>query len=238
MGAVIFNGISSLDYGIQVEQPPDYIFPERDYEIQHIPGRNGDLVLDKGSYKNVERVYKISIGSLKVEHAVLANRISEWLHSASGYARLEDSYEPEYFRLAMYKENGTIENIHRHGGKITVTFDCKPQRFLKSGEEPLLFQSSGLYLQNPTSFRSLPKITVNGSGGGTLRIGEYTVILSEIGGSVTIDCDIQDAYHGPENRNSTISLPNGFPKLWPGEVELSFSGGITFVEVIPRWWTL
>jgi phage-related protein len=41
-----------------------------------------------------------------------------------------------------------------------------------------------------------------------------------------------------ENRNSTITLNNGFPKLVPGENNISFSGGITSVEVIPKWWTL
>ena len=29
-----------------------------------------------------------------------------------------------------------------------------------------------------------------------------------------------------------------FPKLVPGSNTISFSGGITSVEIIPRWWTI
>ena len=50
MGVIIFNGIPSTNYGIHVEKPPVYATPERDYEVVHIPGRNGDLVIDNGSW--------------------------------------------------------------------------------------------------------------------------------------------------------------------------------------------
>ena len=54
----------------------------------------------------------------------------------------------------------------------------------------------------------------------------------------TIDSELQDAYKGTTNCNSLVTLSNGFPKLIKGENEISFSGGITSVEVIPKWWTL
>ena len=237
MGIVIFNGISSEVYGIQVEHPPGYIFPERDYEIQHVPGRNGDVVLDTGSYRNVPRTYDIAVAAVDDNYTLAANSISEWLHSASGYARLEDSYEPEYYRLAMYQEGNTIKNLFHQAGRTTINFNCKPQRFLKYGDTPSIFTGTGI-LRNPTFFKSLPIITVKGSGSGALRIGDFVVQFSAINGTTIVDSEIQDCYFGTTNLNPNVTLSNGFPKLLPGENEISFSGGITSVEVIPKWWTL
>lgn len=238
MGVILFNGKCSADYDILIEHSPNYEFPQKDYEIIHVPGKNGDIVIDKGSYKNINRSYDIAIGSLDKEFILLANKISEWLNSASGYARLEDSYEPEYYRLAVYEESGTIENILGHAGRITINFNCKPQRFLKSGDESIEV-SSGTKLYNQTGFTALPIITVKGNGDGVLRIGNYIATITSIESSITIDSERGDIYKGTANLNSRVTLKDKkFPKLISGDNEISFSGGITSVEVIPKWWTL
>ena len=203
----------------------------------HIPGRNGDLVIDNGSYQNVNRTYDIAVGNVEKDFTELANRIAEWLHSASGYARLEDSYEPEYYRMALFKDEVDIENILQHAGRTTVEFNCKPQRFLKSGEEKITFRKSSV-LRNPTGFSSLPVIMVYGSGQGALRIGDYLVEISNIDEFICLDSDIQDSYKGTANKNPDVVLGTGFPELLPGENSIIWSGGITYVEVVPRWWTL
>ena len=237
MGIVMFNGISSLDYGIQVEHPPEYQAPARDYEVIHVPGRNGDLVIDNGSYQNVNRSYQMAIGDKRKDYTSMANAISEWLHSVSGYARLEDSYEPEYYRMAMFQDEISIENIMQHAGRLTVDFNCKPQRFLKSGEE-IIKISKRTTLYNPTGFNSLPCITVYGSGRGVLSIGQHTITISNINGSIVLDSEIQDVYKGTVNRNADVTLNKSFPEFVTGENSIAWSGGITYVEVIPRWWTL
>lgn len=136
MGELIFGGISSKEIGLEVEHFPDFEIPERDYTVTHVPGRNGDVIWDNGSYKNVSRKYDISIGRFGMDnhqetYEQMAVRVLNWLHQSSGYLRLEDSYEPSYYRLASYKENANLTNILAQGGKATITFDCKPQRFLK-----------------------------------------------------------------------------------------------------------
>lgn len=239
MGVIIFNGLSSADYGIQVWQPPTYTIPERDYDTIHIPGRDGDLVLDKHSYKNTTRKYVVSFGSIdKENYTELANGLSEWLHSCSGYARLEDSYEPEYYRLAMYRESLDIMNAYHKAGQATITFNCKPQRYLKSGERVIKFTESGR-LDNPTSFASRPIIKVYGNGDGVLNIGGYTVTISSIEDYIVIDSELMDAYKDNANCNSRIVLNNkNFPRLTKGRNDISFTGAITAVEVQPKWWTI
>lgn len=237
MGIVIYNGVSSKDYHIEVEHPPGYGIPERDYESVHVPGRNGDVIMYNGAYQNVKREYEISVGSLEKYMPELAVGISEWLFSSDSYAKLEDSYEPEHYRMAICLESTDIENILFHGGRGTVIFNCKPQRFLKVGDKSVRFTASG-HLKNPTGFNALPIVTINGSGEGLVNIGGYVIGITDIGGSITINSEIQDAYSGTLNKNNVVSLGNGFPKLSRGVNNISFSGGVTSLEVIPKWWTL
>ena len=238
MGIITFNGKSSQDYGIQVEHPPEYEIPEREYEIIAIPGRNGDPVIDKGSFKNVNRSYQIAIGSRQSDFTTLANKISTWLHSTSGYARLEDSYEPDYYKIAMYAESNNVQNILEHAGRATINFNRKPERFLKSGEYKTIFNSSG-NIFNPTGFVSKPIITVRGNGNGVLHVGGCTVSITNIINFIDIDSDIEDSYNGTTNLNLYVTLDNKeYPKLVPGDNSISFTGGITSVEVMPKWWTI
>ena len=142
MGIVVFNGISSQDLHIQVQTEPDYDFPEKDYEVTHVPGRNGDIVIDQGSWQNVSRKYNLAMDAVKISYTEVASKLVQWLHSASGYARLEDSYEPDFYRMAMYKDSGSISNIYNKAGQIEVEFTCKPQRYFKSGEVADIFTTS------------------------------------------------------------------------------------------------
>ena len=241
MGVIIFNGIPSTNYGIHVETPPVYATPERDYEVVHIPGRNGDLVIDNGSYKNVTRKYSISVGEIDGNFTTLAAGVSEWLHSASGYARLEDSYESDYFRLAYYVADAEMENLFHQAGKMLIEFNCKPARFLKAGERAVPFTADGS-ISNPTFQKSFPKLTVVVSGSGTLTIGDQTITISGLTNStrMVIDSELQDVYEEGSltNLNSKVSFSDGFPLLSPGVNTITFTGSITSVEVIPRWWIL
>lgn len=173
MGVIVYNGLSSDDFGIVVEHYPNYEFPERDYESVEIPGKNGTLLMDKHRYKNGKSSYDLAVADPETNLPVLANRLVNWLHSATGYAKLSDSYEPLYYRLACFKDSGSISNIVNHGGRATIAFDCKPQRFLVSGDTPITNISSGSTITNPEMYPSKPLIKVIGRGPGILNVNDY-----------------------------------------------------------------
>lgn len=234
MGVIRFNNKSSSDCRIQVAHPPGYAYPERDYTITHIPGRNGDIVQDNGCYLNVERTYDVSFDAPNGDFATYANAVSAWLHSTTGYARLEDSYEPDYYRMAIYQESNIFENIYNQAGTATIVFNCKPQRFLKSGAVSTIL-TNGSSIDNPTGFDAHPRIRVTGTSG-TLTVNDNTITLSSIDSYTMLDCELQDAYKGTVNKNSTVS--GTFPVLKPGSNTISWTGDISNVLVIPRWWTI
>ena len=236
MGILIFNGISSKDLHIQVQTEPDYDFPEKDYEVTHVPGRNGDIVIDQGSWQNVSRKYNLAMDAGKISYTEVASKLVQWLHSASGYARLEDSYEPDFYRMAMYKDSGSISNIYNKAGQIEIEFTCKPQRYFKSGEIADIFTTSTEY-RNPTDFPAKPLIKIHGSGSGMVKIGAYTVTINDILDGMVVDSEQQDTYKDQTNCNSKVSITE-YPKLIAGNNAISISGGVTSIEIIPRWWTL
>lgn len=234
MGVIIFNNKSSADCRIQVAHPPGYAYPERDYTITHIPGRNGDIIQDNGCYKNVERTYEVSFDAPNEDFATYANAVSAWLHSTTGYARLEDSYEPNYYRMATYQESNIFENLYNQAGTATIVFECKPQRFLKTGDNTITIQNS-LTIMNPTGFEAYPLFKVTGTSG-VLTVNGNSITFSSIDDFVILDCELQDAYKENINKNSTIS--GTFPVLKPGSNTIRWTGSISSVTMKPRWWTI
>jgi phage-related protein len=228
------NGKKSRDFGLYTTGSGAFNAPERDVEVIQVPGRNGNLIIDHGRFKNATQSYKAFIHQ---NFSANAENVRSWLLSDPGYRRLEDTYNPQTFRLARFA--GPINMDVRAlcaGAEMELFFDCKPQRFLKTGEQPLKLTASGV-VRNPTQFAALPLLNVIGSGSGILTIGSETIEISEITDTLTIDCELQDAYSGGASKNDTVALSD-FPQLHPGSNNVYFSGGITAVEIIPRWWTL
>lgn len=246
MGIVMFNGTSSKDVYAEVEEPPMYSVPKRNYNQTHIPGRNGDLIEDEGSYDNVDATYKISVVPPKgYTYASVMSLFSSWLNSASGYARLEDTYDVEHYRIASFEGPLDISNVFQKGGKVDVKFSCQPFRFLKAGEEPISLQNGTSYVVNPTSFHSKPYIYVSGSGSGEFKINDIKTTISSISNGMIIDSDNYDCYALGENDSYTnlnnlitVDPVDTFPEFKGGRNEVIISGGITSLIIIPRWRTL
>ena len=108
---------------------------------------------------------------------------------------------------------------------------------MDSGDTAQTVSASGGIITNPAAYNAKPLITVYGSGAAILQVGEYVCTLAAIDGSITLDSDTENAYKGVTNLNSQVTIPE-FPELAPGDNDITWTGGITSVEIIPRWWTI
>lgn len=217
-----FNGKSSRDFEVWISGSGTFDAPERDVESVSIPGRNGDLHIDNGRFKNISITYPAFI-TKDFRHNFDA--FKAYMLSHRGYKRLADSYHPEYFRLAEYKGAMApkMSTLNR-AGSFDVTFDCDPRRFLVSGELAKSFTKSG-QIKNPTLFDALPLIRVYGCG--IISVGGIAVRKTgSIGANyVDLDCELQEAYLGTTSRNDIIQLVDGeFPKLHKGINEIKLCG--------------
>lgn len=171
-----FDGVDSLDYNIGITGSAVYNAPTRDVEMISIPGRDGEYALDHGRFNNIEITYPA--GMYDTAQTDFATRISELrnqLASRVGYKRLEDEYNPDEYRMAIYKSGLEVSPVqYSRAGQFDIIFDCKPQRFLKSGETATSVANNGT-ITNPTLFDSHPLLNFKASGDGTINIGSQSV---------------------------------------------------------------
>lgn len=227
---LVFGGVSTLEFGVGISGESSFNAPGRDVSVISIVGRNGDLTIDNGRYKNIDVTYPAYIVD-KFPQKVLDLRA--YFCSQIGYQRLEDSYTPDTFRLGVFKKglDFTTNPLNR-GATFNLTFDCKPQRYLKSGEQTESFNGA-ITLLNPTRFTAKPIIRLHSTGTLTVNGNTFTVTSFGNGSYVDIDCEIMNCYSGSLNLNNYSS--GTFPELVPGENTISFSGNY---DITPRWWTL
>lgn len=229
-----FNGKSSAEFGVWISGGGTYNAPARDVEMVSVPGRNGDISYDNGRFQNVAVTYPAFI-SRKFKHRI--DDFRSWMCSHIGYQRLEDTYHPEEYRLAMYKSGLNVMTAPRNlAGSFDLVFECKPQRFLKSGELPMIFDAAGV-IYNPTDYAAKPLIRCHGTSG-TVTVGGVSVAVTGATSYVDIDCELMEVYEGSTSRNNTTTLTNGeFPEIAPGEAAVSFTG-FSSVEITPNWYMI
>lgn len=134
--SLTFDGESSRDYGVYITGQAVYNAPERDVEMVTIPGRNGAFALDKGRFENIEVTYPAGVfANTDTEFAKAISDFRNMLCSRQGYCRLTDEYNPDEYRLAVYKSGLEVDPVQLKAGQFDITFECKPQRYLTSGEE-------------------------------------------------------------------------------------------------------
>lgn len=159
-----FAGTASSTYDLFITEAAPYNAPPRSVEMIEIPGRNGAYALDKGCFENIEVTYHVCVS--KKNHTNFQSEISSvrnWLCSKVGYQRLTDDYNPNEYRMAVYKSGLESDEVFWNGAEFDITFECKPQRFLTSGETKQTL-TSGNAITNPTLFPSKPQLQVYGYG--------------------------------------------------------------------------
>lgn len=228
------DGIEARSAGIQLQAPIAFSEAVPVVEAQSVPGRNGDLISETGSYENRRGSASCFCLQKDVEKAI--SSAGRFLMGKKGYRRLETSDDPNHYWMARVKNSPQIAMRLRTLAPFEIGFDCKPQRFVKSGENAVVFNESGS-IYNQYGQTALPLITLYGQGEGTLTIGNCVVEVKALDEVIILDSDTNNAYNDNGNQNLNINAPV-FPALPDGETQIAFSGGIERVEIIPRWWEL
>ena len=228
------DGIDARSAGIRLQAPIEFSEAVPVVEAQTIPGRNGDLIWETGSYEN--RGASASCFCLQKDVEKTISHATRFLMGKKGYRRLETSDDPDHYWMARVENSPQIAMRLRTLAPFEIGFDCKPQRFVKAGENAVVFTSNGS-LFNQYGQVALPFITIYGQGAGQLVVGDSVVEVKALNGFLYLDSDTQNAYNNNGNQNMNINAPV-FPVLGDGEIPISFSGGIVKVEIIPRWWEL
>lgn len=164
-----------------------------------------------------------------------------------------------YMELYPYNPPGTIKKLAENEAvTITsqmVTTDMTFAYYIQGGETldmtlyPMVrmasdtdttwtpYRDGTTSILNPTLFDSNPLIRVTGNG--TVTLGDEVITVGSGYSYVDIDTEIQSCYCGLQNANSVVSFSNGkFPTLKPGITGISYSSGVTSVQITPNWYRI
>lgn len=185
----LFDGIDSKGFGVYITGSAVYNAPEREIEEIEIPGRNGSYMLDRGRFHNVTVTYPAGMYAKDGEDfADGIRKLRNALSSRRGYCKLIDEYNPLEYRMAVYKGgldvDPTAVNGDNKAAQFDIVFECKPQRYLIQGDEPVAVSSGGK-LYNPTMFEAHPLLEIDGYGTITIN-GEEVVLHNEPVGRVQL----------------------------------------------------
>lgn len=232
---VIYDGVPLSDFGVYSSGRGTYSSAERDYEVEEVPGRSGDLLFDKGRYKNIE----VSYPSFIIDNSENnLDALRNYLATNKDYKKLEDTFHPDTFRLGYYRGGLQVETGNLNEAfAFELIFNCKPQRFYKSGEIGVPINQNG-GINNPSYQPSSPIIRVYGYG--TINIGSYQIVVAQNDKPyIDIDCDLQNAYYDTQDCNNYISVTNNeFPVLHSGFNGIELNGTGMSLIITPRWWKL
>lgn len=236
-----FNGKSSKDFLLYLSGPGIYNSPAPDVEATSIPGLNGDLIQNNAKsgmrrFANVDIKYEaFFFNGLPKKTAA----VKSWLLSPTGYCKLQDTYAPEFFRMGMCTSALEFDVTRHKVTEMEIVFNCKPQRWSVEGQKSTIITKSGGVIRNPFDFYSQPLITVSGKSQGTLTVGDYSVVIYNFdNGDIILNSETQNVYTSAGEFCNDSIYSEEFPFFAPGNNTIEWSGGITSVEVIPRWWTL
>lgn len=165
VNSITFGNINSADYGIYISGEGVFDAPKRAVEMVNVPGRSGAIALDQGYYENITVTYPAH--NYEPDMADFKQALSDFrnaLASQVGYQRLSDTFHPDEYRMAVFDEGLDINPIkYNTASQFDIKFDCKPQRYLTSGETEITVES-GDTLTNPTQYASSPLLMVEGYG--------------------------------------------------------------------------
>ena len=239
----VFNNISSLSLGVRIKNKNIYSAPKYDISLVSIPGRDGELIGGNERFPNVTISYSCFIVASSIEDLETKLRnVKKWLYSDPGeYHSLTDSYAPNFVRKAVFNSKLDISDQVKRIGVFTISFSCHPFRYLLEGLDTLEINTSPATIHNPYPFVSKPYLKIYGNGSGTLTIqndkGNFIWNFTGLDGYIECDSEMMNFYKGTVLKNSSVT-GNGFITFAGDDNVISFSGGITKIEIIPRWVSL
>lgn len=229
-------------YGLYVDTAMSYNKPAKNVETISVPGRNGDLVIDYDTFKNVVITYPCFMKGNFDEDFF---RLMDTLAGMKGYQQIICSNDPTHYRdgVPIIQQAPKVKRLNKDG-YFDLSFNCKPQRY----EYPQTWKSvANIYSGQPLTFRPIFKVT----GSGTITIGvvrpgeqqpykTYTITVTSNTGIIYIDCEKMDCYtiSNTSANDKVILSPNEYPVFEQGLTQYVSTSGFTSIEINERLWYL
>lgn len=223
-GEIKFNHQSSLEMNLRLESYPSVPIANEEYEEVAVEGRNGTLIINKGTYKN--RVIPFIFTFLSDDIHQNFDVIYEWLTNVKDnrlfYGRTDRVY------IVKRVNFGDFEQEFKTFGQFKVEFICEPFKQDANPTNVTLTSQKDVYYLGTQPGDTLFKVC--GNGNIQLSVDGETMVINEVSNYVEIDSKLLQVRNqdGTSKDNDTIG---NFVQLSYGANRVSWSGNVSKVEL-------
>jgi len=216
---------SRAAWGLRITEPPVISPTKRIVESVQIDGREGSLTLLKG-WEDITFDMRAALlgGNLNT-------RFREILPVILAAKTIYFSNDPGVYFKIKHASAGGLERRLSQLYDFPLTFVCDPFRYIRN--VALVTMTTPGNITNLGGVFALPVIKVYGTGNQTLTVGGKQTRLNILAGNLTLDSALMECYQGSTAQNNQMQGP--FPVLNTGATAITWSSGITKIEIEPRW---
>lgn len=231
-----FGGKNSFDdYNILISQRPSLPSAKRRVNYIDIPGRDSSFRYDEGTYEDITIAVECSIKDDNVPSKL--DEIKAWLFS-SGESELIFSFQSDKKYKAQVVNAIDFKQVYNITSSFVILFNCRPFKYAVNSSSVTITSGGGITIVNEGTLISKPIITVYCTGNGSFIINNREVLLSNVNvQAITLDSEFEEAYYINDGTmvNTNSMITGEFPILDVGNNNISFSGGVTKLEITPNW---
>lgn len=229
----------STDYGIKIYESNILSAPSKKLEFVEIEGRGGALTVDNGYEDFILKLSCVLInehGEIEATPA-LARRAKKFLLDGVN-RKIQLSEDMDYYLLGTYNSDIDIEEAIENFGLFQAQFRCKPYRLSNNIKIAEIINQETI-VKN-VEYKTKPVIEVYATGDITININNQEVILKDLEGNITLDCDKMNAttVNSLEKTvNANQKMYSDFPVLEEGDNNITWTLGneSSFTKMIIRY---
>lgn len=238
MYRVEYNGKCNTSLYILVKERPAIPSPEYDYDTVKIPGRDGDVYIEKKTVKDITIPISFTFACKPHRWQGVAREARKWLLGKGDRKLTLSDNQDRYYKVKHVVVNQTERQV-KEVGEFSADFICEGRQYLFEGDRPLELTytngSSGqsTHVWNPYEV-SMPVLIVSGSG--TCRISvNGNVLEAEVNGRLTVDTQREVAYKADmSSANTNVTCNYETLALEPGDNTITKTAGFA-LQILPKW---
>ncbi|HDR7786456.1 hypothetical protein PDN54_08230 [Bacillus cereus group sp. Bc252] len=233
-----FDGVSSLDYGLIVVGERDFSGAGRDVEMVRILGKDGLIPKRSKGYNNIQRTFECNL--IVEDWRELHNKmrdIRNWLTDVEGFRDFVLSYDDESIYKVMINDEIKAVMISEQIARVDITFETKPYHYFYDSFD-FIREDKPFTLVNQRKVWSYPYILIEGSGKVDLHINNNTYAFTIKNGWIEIDSETMSVYRNNQGiiiNEASNYTTRWFPNLKEGDNNISWTGNVSLIEIVPRW---
>lgn len=238
MYRIEYNGRCNTSLYVLVKERPAIPSPEYDYDTVKIPGRDGELYMERKTVKDITIPISFTFACKPYRWQVVARSARKWLMGKEDRRLILEDNQDHYYKVKHVVVNQTERQV-MEVGEFSADFICEGRQYLIEGDRPLELtyaNSSGgesTHIWNPYE-ESMPIFIISGNGTFRLTVNGKT-LEADVAGQLTVDTQREVSYKADmSSANTSITCTYEDMALQPGDNTIVKSAGFG-LQILPKW---